>query len=165
MYCIQYTTLLAQSDTSGALHGCANPTLNNIPLSSRYLPLDTGPVTTVWPALSIRPVKPYYYEPMQAISSSVHAGVLTMALVSTQPLTKMSTKNISWVPGIFPGGKGGRCVGLTTLPPSCADCLEIWEPEPPEALTACPGLYKYCFIFTFYTGVPCVLPCFALWAL
>jgi len=33
-----------------------------------------------------------------------------------------------WVPGIFPGGKGGRCVGLTTLPPSCADFLEIWEP-------------------------------------
>jgi len=24
--------------------------------------------------------------------------------------------------------KGGGCVGLTTLPPSCADCLEIWEP-------------------------------------
>jgi hypothetical protein len=31
-----------------------------------------------------------------------------------------------WVPWIFPGGsKGGRCVGLTTLPPLCADCLEI----------------------------------------
>jgi hypothetical protein len=27
----------------------------------------------------------------------------------------------------IPGGKGGRCVGLTTLPPSCADCLEIWD--------------------------------------
>jgi len=25
---------------------------------------------------------------------------------------------------MFPGGKGGRCVGLTTLPPSCAECLE-----------------------------------------
>jgi hypothetical protein len=25
----------------------------------------------------------------------------------------------------FLGGKGGWCVGLTTLPPSCADCLEI----------------------------------------
>ena len=36
-----------------------------------------------------------------------------MALVSTQPLTQMSTRNISW-------GKGGRCVRLTTLPPSCA---------------------------------------------
>ena len=26
-------------------------------------------------------------------------------------------------------GKGGRCVWLTTLPPSYADCLEIWEPQ------------------------------------
>ena len=34
-----------------------------------------------------------------------------------------------WVPGICPGGKGGRCVGLTNLPSSCADCLEIWEPQ------------------------------------
>ena len=25
-----------------------------------------------------------------------------------------------WVPGAFPGDKGGRCVRLTTLPPSCA---------------------------------------------
>jgi hypothetical protein len=34
-----------------------------------------------------------------------------------------------WVPGIFPGGKGGRCVGLTSLPLSLADCLEIWSPN------------------------------------
>jgi hypothetical protein len=27
------------------------------------------------------------------------------------------------------GGKGGRCVGLTTLEPSRAGCLEIWEPQ------------------------------------
>jgi hypothetical protein len=25
-----------------------------------------------------------------------------------------------WVPGVFPGGKGGRCVRLTTLSPCCA---------------------------------------------
>jgi hypothetical protein len=31
-----------------------------------------------------------------------------------------------WVPGIFLGSRGGRCVGLTTLLPSCVDCLEIW---------------------------------------
>jgi hypothetical protein len=31
---------------------------------------------------------------------------------------------------IFSVGKGGRCVGLTTLPP-CPDCHEIWEPQPP----------------------------------
>jgi hypothetical protein len=36
----------------------------------------------------------------------------SMALGSTHPLTEMSTRSISW-------GKGGRCVRLTTLPPSC----------------------------------------------
>jgi len=56
-----------------------------------------------------------------------------MALGLTQPLTEMSTRNIFW-------GKGGRCVGLTTLPLSCADFLEIWEPQPPGTLRACPGL-------------------------
>jgi hypothetical protein len=45
-----------------------------------------------------------------------------------------------WVPWIFPGSKGGRCVGLTTLPLPCADCFEIWEPQPPGNLRACSGL-------------------------
>ena len=58
----------------------------------------------------------------------------TVALGSTQPLTEMGTRNISW------GGKDGRCVGLTTLPPSSAECLQIWEPQPPGTLWACPGL-------------------------
>jgi len=29
----------------------------------------------------------------------------------------------------IPGGKDGRFVKVTTLPPSCAECLEILEPE------------------------------------
>jgi len=37
------------------------------------------------------------------------------------------------------------CVGLTTLPPLCADCLEIWEPHPPGTLRPCPGLQWDCF--------------------
>jgi len=36
--------------------------------------------------------------------------------------------------------KAADAWGLTTLPPSCADCLEIWEPQPPGTLRACPGL-------------------------
>jgi len=36
--------------------------------------------------------------------------------------------------------KGGRCLGLTTLPLLCADCLQIWEPQAPGTLRACPGL-------------------------
>ena len=29
---------------------------------------------------------------------------------------------------------------LTTLPPSCAEYLEIWEPQPPGTLRACTGI-------------------------
>jgi hypothetical protein len=58
----------------------------------------------------------------------------TMALWSTQPLPYTSTRNVFRGGG---GGKGGRYEGLTTLPPSCADCLEIWEPQPPGA-----GLFR-----------------------
>ena len=67
----------------------------------------------------------------------------TIALGVTQPLTEMGTRNISW------GGKGGRCVGLTNLPPSYADCLEIWELQPPGTLRACPGLSWDCLFFLF----------------
>jgi hypothetical protein len=47
----------------------------------------------------------------------------------------------------FLRSKGGRCIGLTNLPPSCDDCLEVWEPQPPGTLRACPGLQWDCFIF------------------
>ena len=42
-------------------------------------------------------------------------------------------------------GKGGQCVRLTTLPPSCSECLEI-----PGALRVCPGLLWNSFIFFYY---------------
>ena len=50
----------------------------------------------------------------------------TVTLGSTQSLTEMSTM-----------GKGGRCVGLTTVSPSCADDLEVRESQPCGALRAC----------------------------
>jgi hypothetical protein len=43
----------------------------------------------------------------------------------------------------FLGGKGGRCVQMITLPPSCADCLEIREPQFPATLRTCPGLFRH----------------------
>jgi hypothetical protein len=64
----------------------------------------------------------------------------TMALELTQPLTEISTRNIPW-------GKGVRCLGLTTLPPSSADIFKIWEPQLPGTLRVCPGLQWDCFAF------------------
>jgi hypothetical protein len=52
----------------------------------------------------------------------------TEVLGSIEHLTEMSTK-------VFSGGKGGRCLGLTTVPPSCDGCLGIlgawvsWSPR------------------------------------
>jgi len=56
-----------------------------------------------------------------------------MALGSTQPLTEMSTR-------LFPGGEGGRCVKLTTLPLSCAVVMRYGNLnflEPYGPLQAC----------------------------
>ena len=59
-----------------------------------------------------------------------------------------SASNRNEYQGYFLVGKGGRCVGLTTLPPSCAVCLEMLKSEPPWNLRARPGLYRDCFTFT-----------------
>jgi hypothetical protein len=43
----------------------------------------------------------------------------------------------------FLGGEGDWCLGLTTLPPSCVECLAIWEYQPPRTLRsvqACNGI-------------------------
>ena len=56
-----------------------------------------------------------------------------MALGSTKQLREMTTRNISQE-------KGGRCIRLTTLPHSCVDCPEIWEPHPPGTIRVCGGI-------------------------
>jgi len=63
-----------------------------------------------------------------------HPSGRTMALGLTQPLIELSTRNVSWE------SKGGRCIRQTTLPRLWADCLAVWEPQPPGTLRAFPGL-------------------------
>ena len=46
----------------------------------------------------------------------------------------------------FLGGKGSRCVGLTTLPPSCADFLEICGPQTHGDLEAYTEIALPCYI-------------------
>jgi hypothetical protein len=85
-------------------------------------------------------------------------SIHTLALGLTRPLTEMNNWNISW------GGKDSRCIRLTTLPPSCAECLEIWEPQPPGTLRACNGialpftytlLYQPCCYFLWTSRITC----------
>ena len=95
----------------------------------------------------------------RTVSGSIPVGVtgffgdifpsdLTMALGSIQSLVKMST-------GDIPGGKGGRCVRLTS-PLLCVECHEIWEPKSPGTLWATPGLLRdsltdiYCKVMNFF---------------
>ena len=53
----------------------------------------------------------------------------TLSLQSTQPLTEMSMGGVV-------AGKGSWCIGLTSSPPSYADCFKISEHEPPGTLWA-----------------------------
>jgi hypothetical protein len=46
-----------------------------------------------------------------------------------------SASNRNEYQGSSLGGKGGRCAGLTTLPPSCADCRKTLKPQPHGALS------------------------------
>jgi len=58
---------------------------------------------------------------------------MTLGLI--QPPRETSTRYI------ILGGKGGRCIGLTTLPPSYADHLEIKELQLLGILRACQVCY------------------------
>ena len=68
--------------------------------------------------------------------------ILHLLSPSCRPLTPGvdSASNINEYQEYFLGSKGGRCTGLTTLPTSCADCLEMWKPQLPGILRACPDL-------------------------
>jgi hypothetical protein len=73
-----------------------------------------------------------------AISGGLGGGVNLMGQCYPICASEVSVQ----VPGqtSFPGGKDSSCTGLTTLPPSRADCLGILEPQPPGTPRAFPGL-------------------------
>jgi len=69
-----------------------------------------------------------------------------------------STSNRSEYKEYFLEGNVGRCVGLTTFPPLCADCLQIWEPQPSGTLGACPVCNGTAFILS---DLFCVTSCWS----
>lgn len=63
-------------------------------------------------------------------------------------------------PGMYHRGKGSRNVGLTTVPHSWADYIEIWVPKPPRTLRACPVLYGIFYLCVSDSARPNGLPYF-----
>jgi len=72
-----------------------------------------------------------------------------MALGSTQSLIEIGTSNISL-------GKGGQCVGQTTLLTSSTDWPEIRDPQPPGTLHY--YYYYYYYYYHFETGCLHLVP-------
>ena len=106
--------------------------------------MKTGPGVAWWlrHCTTIRTVPGSIPVGVTGFFSDIFPSDRAMVLGSTQPLVKMSTRNI-------PRGKGDRCVRLTASPPSRVECLEIWEPKPPGTLWATPGLLRDSFTFLY----------------
>jgi hypothetical protein len=88
------------------------------------------PGTSLWYAYSIFICLPPEYICFQYYISSAVIHVLDADL-------DIILSNGNEYQEFLLGGKGGWCVGLTTLPHSCADCLEIWGFLLPGTLGAC----------------------------
>ena len=95
---------------------------------------------------------------MQALCIIFFLCYIFACLRVTKPLKEMSTRNIFWG-----GVKGGRWVGLTTLPPSCADCLENLEASNsrnPQGLSR-PTMGLFYLNFTGFSWFPQVFSWFS----
>jgi len=69
---------------------------------------------------------------------------IDIILLATLWLWGRSASNRNEYQEYFLGGESNHCIGLRALPLSGAVCLEIWEPQPPGTLSACPGLCRDC---------------------
>jgi len=86
------------------------------------------------PSASVNRATTHFADGVIGISHCYNPSGRTMALGSTQPVNKNECQEY------FLAGKGGRCVWLTTVPPSIRDRHEIWEPQPSGTLRSCPGI-------------------------
>ena len=85
---------------------------------------------------------------MTSVNQTRPHCVNQMGKTHSKPLAARHGRGTAWAR--HGHGMGTACYGWIGL--SCADCLEIWELNPPGNLRACPGLYRDCFPTTFYTG-------------
>ena len=70
-------------------------------------------------------------EALRKVAGSISDGVIGIFLghTSSGRTGIDSASNRNEYQEYFLGGKDGQCIGLTTLPLSCADCQDIREPQ------------------------------------
>ena len=72
-----------------------------------------------WGSVVVKALRGRTRDRFQAVTLGIYS---VAADISMRPGVESASKNEYQD---IPGGKGGRCIGVTTLPPSCAECLEI----------------------------------------
>ena len=76
-------------------------------------------------------------------------GIVHWQNPSSCPGVKSASKRNEYLE-YFLGSKGNQCVRPTILPPSCANCLEIWQPNLLEPYGPVIGLNRDCFTIGFF---------------
>ena len=86
-------------------------------------------------------------------TSSIPDGVLDINLPAVLwPWGVDSASNSNKYQEYFQGGKADLCAELTTLPPSCAECLKICKSQPPGTLNPLnPELNPICYLLALLT--------------
>jgi hypothetical protein len=82
----------------------------------------------------------YIYIQLYVCIRLVHEALTAVLAHAVAQLVEAAAPNRSDYQGYFLGSRESHCLGLTTLPLSCDVCLEIWEPQSPGTLMACPGV-------------------------
>ena len=117
------------------MHQLDNKAFDSTLLSSGHCQRGTGVAQWLKCCATNRKVAGSFQDGVTGIFHWQNPSDRTLALWSTQPLTEISTRR-------FSGGKCGRCVRLTTLPPLCAVVMKSGNLnflEPSGPLQACNG--------------------------
>jgi hypothetical protein len=87
----------------------------------------------------------------QKVTRSILDGIIGIFLMTSSFRPhydpRMDSVSVSEISPTGRGNKGGRCIGLTILPPSCVDCLEILAASTSWSRKSLPDLYRDCFTF------------------
>jgi hypothetical protein len=92
-----------------------NPPTSSAEVKERVEIYQNSPSGPLWPVIGRTLL--FDQKRGQNINCCRRYKYVSMALELTQYVTKINTRDVA-------GGKGGRCVELTTLPPSRASCLK-----------------------------------------